>query len=541
MVMVTEIKNIQIMKNMFKNYLVIALLMATISGIVSCKKGEELGEAPRLFRPVIKGDLLAPSNYIEASWQKMTEVKGYIAQISRDTFKTIDRSVNIDSNKVIFEELLWDQLYQIQIIAVAPDTSKNSKPSFLGSIKTPRFPTILTLPTIADVTETAIKLRWTNSGDAVTSVKVLLASDNSEVKQINLTGQNISNQFLDITGLNSSTAYIVYLYSGTKIRGWNNYTTKAPLTGIIIDLRGIDLSVKTQILTDTIPDVPSGSTIILRRGATYNVPAAIALNKSIKLISGSDLSITSNASITIAGSFFSFTAGSNIDYLDFENVDIKGLVGGYALNVNTACNIGRISFEGCNLNTFRGLVRMQTAANSITNLSINNCIISNVLDYGLVNVNAAINKVDNLSLTNSTVYACEKLFTSKQNTINVTINDNTFYQAPIGGSYYLDYSGFTITGITSVKNNIFSIGKLGGTPPGTTVNGKRGTMTLSTSNNYSTSDFGWATATTAFTDVTNHIRPSADVFTDPASGNFTIRDSGFGGKSTAGDPRWRLK
>src|SRR5690349_18495080 len=98
MVMVTEIKNIQIMKNMFKNYLVIALLMATISGIVSCKKGEELGEAPRLFRPVIKGDLLAPSNYIEASWQKMTGVKGYIAQISRDTFKTIDRSINIDSN-----------------------------------------------------------------------------------------------------------------------------------------------------------------------------------------------------------------------------------------------------------------------------------------------------------------------------------------------------------------------------------------------------------------------------------------------------------
>ncbi|WP_169472407.1 DUF5123 domain-containing protein [Pedobacter hiemivivus] len=529
------------MKNMFKNYILIAVSVAIVSGLISCKKSEDLGKVPRLFRPVIKGALLAPSNYIEGSWQKMSEAKGYIAQISRDTFRTIDKSVNLDSNNVVFEELLWEQLYQIQIIAVAPDPSKNSKPSFLGEIKTPRFPTILALPSLSDVTESAVKLRWTNSGDAVTSVKVLLASNSSELKQINLTAQNISNQFLDITGLEPSTAYIVYLYSGTKVRGWNNYTTKAPLTGIIIDLRAIDLSVKTQILTDTIPDIPSGSTIILRRGSTYNVPAAIALNKSIKLVSGSDLSITSNAAVTIAGSFFSFTAGSNIDYLDFENVNIKGLVGGYALNVNTACNIGRISFEGCYLDTFRGLVRMQTATNSITNLSINNCIVSNVLDYGLLNVNAAINKVDNLSLTNSTVYACEKLFTSKQNTISVSINDNTFHQTPLSGSYYLDYNGFTISGITSVKNNIFSIGKGTGSPPVTTVNGKRGTMNLSTSNNYSTSDFGWATATTAFTDVTAHIRPSADLFTDPSTGNFMIKDAGFAGKSTAGDPRWRLK
>jgi hypothetical protein len=32
---------------------------------------------------------------------------------------------------------------------------------------------------------------------------------------------------------------------------------------------------------------------------------------------------------------------------------------------------------------------------------------------------------------------------------------------------------------------------------------------------------------------------AADLFTDPANGNFKIKDNSFAGKSTAGDPRWR--
>jgi hypothetical protein len=510
----------------------------------ACKKSESLsGVADRLFRPVLRAALLAPDNSVDAQWQKIDGAVHYAVQLSRDTFKTVDATLTIDSNRYVFTGLKWSQAYQVQVKAIAADTVKNSKYSYLGSITTPKFPTIVTSPVLADVTESAIKLRWTNSGDAVTSIKVLKL-DSSVVRTITLTATDIANQYYDITGLSSSTGYIVYLYSGTKIRGWNNYTTKAPLSGIIIDLRTIDLTKRTTILADTIPLIPNGATVVLKRGATYNVPVAIALSKSIKILSGSDLSVSTNAIINITGgAMYAITAASTIDYISFESVTLKGVAAtNYVFNINAACNIGLISYESCTIDTFRGLNRLQTAAVVVTNLSMNNSLITNLADYGILTVSTVtVNRVDNITLTNSTIYQCQKLFVSKSNSVSMTITDNTFYATPLGGgSYYIDYNGVTISGVTLIKNNIFGVG-LGttATPAVYTVNGRRGTINETSSNNYSTSDFVLTTSTTAFGGTTAYSKLSTDLFTDPVNGNFKIKDSAYSGKSTTGDPRWR--
>lgn len=57
-----------------------------------------------------------------------------------------------------------------------------------------------------------------------------------------------------------------------------------------------------------------------------------------------------------------------------------------------------------------------------------------------------------------------------------------------------------------------------------------------------TSDYKDNNAATTFSimgSLTAYSGSSTALFKAPTSGNFTIIDAGFAGKSTAGDPRWR--
>lgn len=526
-------------------------LLMTFSALMffsACQKDEFVASGPdRLFRPALKGDLVSNGNWIDVNFEKVKGATSYILQVSRDTFKTIDRTVTLDSSHVRLNNLKWDQLYQLQMRAVASDTAKNSKISLLGAIKTPKFPSIMVAPTINDVTDVDIKVSWVNSGSPVTSIKIL-KTDSTLVREVSITATDITNRNKIISGLSSSTQYIVLLYSGTTLRGYENYTTKSPISGILIDLRSIDLALRPNILADTLPKVPNGSTVILKKGTIYNVSAAINISKSMKLIGGPDINITSNPiiNITSTNAFLGIVAGSNIDYIDFEGLTLRGTSfasssGGYVFNINTNCSIGRISFESCESRIWRGFMRFQTATINITNIIINKTLIDQVGGYGIVTVDAATCKVDNITLSNSTVANVEKVIVSKSNAVNVTITDNTFYQAPLAGNYLIDYNNVNVTGLVKINNNIFSIGKANtATPPSTAVNGKRGTMTIDASNNFSTSDYTVLTASTAIPGVTALTKTSLELFTDPANGDFKIKDLLFTGKSSAGDPRWRL-
>ena len=136
--------------------------MVAILVIAACKKVEDPGEAPRLFRPVLKEALASEAaefqtqarskakressrsststrQWIKASWQAVKGADSYTAQISTDTFKTIAATLVVDTNYVLFENLKWEKLYQVQVKANAKDTSHNSGIASLGAIKTARL------------------------------------------------------------------------------------------------------------------------------------------------------------------------------------------------------------------------------------------------------------------------------------------------------------------------------------------------------------------------------------------------------------------
>ena len=66
-----------------------------------------------------------------------------------------------------------------------------------------------------------------------------------------------------------------------------------------------------------------------------------------------------------------------------------------------------------------------------------------------------------------------------------------------------------------------------------------GSTTITVTDCHRTGDHYTTDVATDFpSGVTNYPGASTVLWTDPANGNFTFKDDGFIGKSTAGDPRW---
>ncbi len=523
-----------------KKLLFISLAVTLV--LIACKKIDDPGEAPRLFRPVIKDALESNGNWIKASWQAVSGSASYTAEISTDSFKTVAATVKIDTNVHLFENLYWEKLYQVRVKANAADTAKSSKFASLGQIKTARFPTILNIPADNEVLDNAVKVSWTTSGAPVTEVKILLAADSSVTKTVTLTSTDITNSYKVVSGLSASTSYIIFLYSGTTVRGWANFRTNASETGNLIDLR--ELPGIPSLLMDTISDVASGSIILLKRGQQYNISTGINLNKSITIKAGGDL-MNPAKPIIYMPSNFNIVSGSVIDSLVFNDVVLRGsdYASKYVFNINVACTIGKIRFENCVAEFFRGVVRTQIQPAIIGKFEVNNCIVDSVAGYGLLTVDVATSKADVIKVTNSTFYKMEKVITSKNNSTSVLIENCTFNESPLGSSsaYYIDYSTSGTNNVTdgiTVNNCIFGVGKITSTGLVTVRDVRANAATIiNTSNNFRTSDH--LSAGNDFPSITTLPLSSTQLWQDPATGNFKIISTSFTGKDNSGDPQWR--
>jgi hypothetical protein len=510
----------------------IAALTALI--YTSCKKDEDL-TMPRLFRPVPAGALVADSNTVVASWQQIAGATTYKIEVSRDTFRTIDMTVLIDSNTAIIKKLLFNQLYQLQVKAVAKDTTMDSKWSYLGAVKT--LSSIFKLPGVSDITLNSVRARWTTKGAPVTSIKIVRTADNSVVATVPLSATDQTNEFKIIEGLDATTQYLMYLYSDNDERGYVSFTTKAPFTGAIIDLTGI--TGRPGVLADTLPIVPSGSTILLKRGETYTISATTSLGKTLTIMSVPDLQNPVQAKLYITSNF-NFAAGSTIDYIEFNDLHMYSDNYGsrYVFNNTNNANIGKLIFNDSRIEIFRGLCRLQGGVVNISDFIINNCIVDSIGNYFVLNINAT-SKVDNIAITNSTFYKVESVITSASASNTVTVSDCTFNEAPMGNNKnsYFDYGANAITNGFNISNCIFGTGKISsGAITVRDIKVGSGTV-VGLSNNYKTADH--ITGGNEFPVITAYNRTSVQLWQAPYSGDFKIADQSFPGRNSTGDPRWR--
>jgi hypothetical protein len=546
------------MKSTIINKIFITAVVAGLvcTGIVSCKKFNDWNADDsynRLFTPSDVSAIVDGVN-VTLKWKAKPNTNSYAVEFSKDSLKftqivkryTTSGTKNTDGYVYYAVPDQFDPVTQYSVRLKGIDTAGTPESNWAAVLfKSGKFPTILNTPTISDITDVAIKASWTNTGNAATSVKILKAGDSAVVKQVTLTTSDLANQYTVISGLTPATGYILYIYSGTTVRGWYDFSTKATLSGSVIDLRSI--TGVPSILADTLPDIASGSTVILKKGMTYEMTSSYSFNKTVSIISGDDLTTNDPAIIYFksTGSNFDVASGSVIDSISLSNVTITsddvGLSGKYAFNISQPCTVGKISFESCKGQYFRGFVRTKDNAMTISTISINNCIVSDLGGYGLVTVDHAANKVENILVRNSSIYRVgATVVKNARNSLTsvIKIEYCTINEAPLSANYLVDLStSFTVTNGISITNNIFGVGKA--SSGNTTVRGARGATgtSITGSGNYSTSDYvsngNAIPGTTAYTAAASTV-----LFTDAASGNFKVTDVLFPGRTTAGDPRW---
>ncbi|MES1217838.1 MAG: DUF5123 domain-containing protein [Bacteroidota bacterium] len=523
--------------------------------LVACNKTKEIPEAnlPRMFTPI--GQRITVSEtQVKLEWSPSlfseTKKVQYTLQISKDsTFQGAPDYTKITDTTVVIvtdADIAIRQKYFARIKANAVDKTAESN-WFYSAGFTMNGEQIFKVPVQeADIIDKAVILRWTTTPGVT---KIVLTPQGGAPFDVIISANDNTAGFKLIDNLLANTTYTAEIFAGTKTKGLLSFKTKATITGTnIIDLRAI--VGRPSVLADTLPVIPSGSTIILKRGLTYNITAATNLNKSMTILSGADF-IPDLASIFL-GSNFNLTANAAIDSIIFKDLNMytDDYAAKYVFNINQVGTIGKVRFENVRGHKFRGFFRMQTggAGTKVTDLTIQNCIIDSLRDFSLVNTNNS-NSVANIKVMNTTLYNARKVIDHRSTGSNSIIFQNcTFNNLPgggaaggVGGFYFIDLGTFNSATPIMITNCIF--GKtwddqgLGNDARGI----QAGTATsVTVSNSYQTSDFISTNPTFQIPGLIPYAGTSSSLYTDPANnvGNFKIKDNNFPGKGNSGDPRW---
>ena len=525
----------------------------------SCSENSIDYPETRLFRPVLNNALSTLNNTITVDMAQMSKAVSYKIELSRDNFVTVTKTIETPANKLVITDLLWNTLYQVRATAIAATTNLNSKISDLGSITTDRFPSIMGIPTSADVIDVAAKVHWTVLGAPVTSVKVYAITDEALKTPLfdypvdangQITGLSIVN------GLTPGTQYQLAIFSGTTIRGWEKYITKSALpTGAnVIDLRGIVPT--TTTLFDALTNAPAGGTVILDGDKTYTLSANYLFNKALTVKSGYSLTNTTGAIIDNSATAvqFELAASASISSIVIDGISFVGDVGRtkYVFNASSAVSttVGELKFVNCKMTNYRNLIRtrVQWTSGAISLFTIDNCILTNFSNAGLLAVDATINNtLPNIVIKNSTFSKVEKLINNRAtlDTNSLIISDCTFGESPKAGQL-IEYLNTTniLKGI-SITNTIFGRGgdNVGNFDNPFIKSGNLPATSITSSNAYKTNDFIFtapvAPATTPAAVFTVYAGSTIALWIDPLNGNFNFKDTAFAGTKTCGDPRWR--
>lgn len=548
------------------NILSIFFSVAACAGFFWACDDEDVYPETRLFRPVLTEDLRAEGNTIIVNMGSMKRAVSYTLEVSRDTFKTIDYTIQSDTSYVVLnneslnnDPLFWNTLYQLRATAHAEKAELDSKVSDLGSVRTDRFPTILNLPASYDVTDIAARVTWTVAGAKVTAIKLFAATDlklTTPLSEIAVSDEDQNDGEAIITGLTPATGYQVAIYSDETLRGWADYKTLVqdidPAAAGVIDIRE---STDPQAVANAVAAAADGSIILVKRGVSYDLPTT-ALNKSITIRAAYGFGEQKARLYTTTN--WNIAGGSTIDHIRFIGLELRGddYGGDYIFNPSSSdIAVSEVLFEDCEIGTLRGIMRIRGTNVVVDNFKIINSIVDSLGSYGIFTTDTDPNasnptaRVNNILLQNSTFNKLQAGITSRNNSQSIVIDGCTFANLVQAGSsnYIFRYRGGSgnndVTNGISIRNSIFGHGWDEAGTKVYSVRGKEGLPNTSIElvNNYSTSDFSFiATYEIAGFPAGNASAQDA-LWTNAATNNFNFKDSGFAGRFDTGDPRWRVK
>lgn len=551
----------------FQSYQFLFALFVGLLAFTACEE-EVTYEKTRLFRPVLNEELTALNNTIIVNMGNIREATSYTLEVSRDTFQTIEYTIEVDTHYVVIdsellngEELFWNTLYQVQATAHAADPLYDSRVSDLGNVRTERFPSILQIPTEADIIDRAIRVNWTVAGAPVTMMRIFASDDlqlqNPLEEQAVSTAEAEAGQAI-FTGLQPATEYQIAIYSGAggmTLRGWEFFLT-LPQNVDPTDPNVIDLSSSEDpdAVINAVAAAADGNVILLKKGVMYNLPSD-PLDKSITITAA--YGFGEQKAILFTTGNWNIAEGAQINHVRFIDVELRGedIGGDYVFNPNldTYTKVEELTFDNCVINNFRGIIRIRTQM-FLGSYNILNSIVHSIGGYGIFTTDTdgeGMAAVDDILLQNSTFSKVNTFMQSRQNTQSLTIDACTMSELPVSGGRLFRWRGETgtrsnIVNGVSITNCVWGHGwdegetgefAIQGIAQGLEATG------FNVVNTYATSDF-------SFTDGTEisgfpalqYGGTAEDLWVDPYEGlDFNFKDQGFSGKFDAGDPRWRAE
>ncbi|MDP4225853.1 MAG: DUF5123 domain-containing protein [Bacteroidota bacterium] len=520
--------------------------------LASCEKFDFKADSSyaRAFHPysLAANNVTATSAVLE--WPTVPGVKLYIVELSRDSLAftnmidTIQISSDTLSSSVDVVDLSLNDLYgNTSYSARVKTTSATGLPDskYISATFKTKAEQILNPVGPTDKTSTSVTVSWP-AGSAVTHFMVTPAGGTAQKYDISATEKTAGKK--TITGLTAATNYTLDVYNtDANKRGSLSVVTYSnpPAAERTVWLTAADtLSIQTVMDTCT----ASSLTIVMPNGKyVFRSATDVALTVKAGLQAVNFYALPGTDTTKLKTKGITLPSALSMSAITFENLKVGGYdpTADYCFNPSTSTGtLSTVSFKNCQVRDFRGVLRVRGSI-TVSNFIVSNCIVANIKGYGLITMDSNSSPlVDNISLDGTTFMGMDIFIQSKyRNITSLNISNCTFYDMVNSGKYFFDFATAFAPATYTITNSIFSsIRFVNNSGTITYGNGYEGSQAPIVTNCYNTSDFIMTKG--IIPNLTGYAGNAAALFTNPAAGNFAIKDHAFAGASSAGDPRWRL-
>lgn len=517
--------NNKIMKT--KDILKVLFIIVLTFTVANCAYNEDVIEelnVSREFAPVALTARVRNQTIVELNWTVDSNVDHYVVEISADdpTFSTIFKTVDVTSDQLPIQiQLEGLTEYSIRVKGVSDRGLDDS--TWAITTATTLSEQIMLPFQLCDVRATEATLRW-EAGLNVTHF-ILQPGDIRH----DITAQEKTDGVAVVTGLTGETDYAAALYNNAKIRGTATFTTEVdPSTGTVIG--------PTDDLLAMISNAASGAVLLLEGGDYTAQTGSVTLDKSITIrgLLSCDKPLLSN----------SFQLVDGATDVSLINLDLNGATTIQdVVRYTGAGNYNSLLVSGCNIHDYdRSLIAGNVTDAIVQSVSVENCVVTNVLTSGGDFIDFRNSDALNVSVTTSTFNNCapgrdfirlDAAGTSNDTglSINILIDSCTLYACSNSDSRRILYVRFVTNDVT-VSNTLIAETLSEGYADRSGIDE---TPTFNNNNYFNAPGF-YNTLQYIYDD--GNYTTEDPGFVDAANGNFTVTNQILL-DNAVGDPRWR--
>lgn len=531
---------------LIKNILSCLFILGLTISFTSCEDVNDWGTDDsynRMFSPVTFETARVGATSVDLRFSSVPNAQSYIVEFSQDSleFKTITNTVEILAQDIVLDSTSTSKVYLTTVKKLDPEmrysarmkvTSNNGLPESRWVTLTFKTTGEQIMNAVSNITESSATLTWELESDVT---HILLSGGGLDKKQIALSASDVSESKFELSGLKENTGYSVEIYNGDRKKGSKTFTTAQKISG--------DGKRYTMTGTENIVDFLNGITdsevvLVIPSTAKFEIGDAWILPAHIKSLTLWGLAGEGQAAISFKEIKLDNAVSTFKIWIHNMKVTGTDASADYVMNDNpsAARTISEFKIDNCIVTAFRGVLRMR-AALTVGKIDMDNCLISNIGSYGVITIDAGTVSAGSISLTNSTVYKINNttLITCKSKPSSLKIDNCTLFDVVGKDKYIVNFDGkaANIAGTFSINNCLFGASDASISTRAT--NPKIESTFVYDS--YKTNEYTVASGY-PLTGVLDYNNTSTNLFTDPANGNFKIKDTNIGGGRQPGDPRW---